>query len=460
MRCWLAAVLALFPAGGFAAGAPDRLIVGVGTHFANGAGVLPVSLNLIHQAGIASIRDGLRWQFVETEKGHYAIPASFDALIEQAVAAGVEPLPILGGNVPFFDHNSDRPHSPEALEDLAKYCELMVRHYKGKVRMYELFNEWDAPSRQTEVPGSVEGYVNVLKAVYSRMKAVDPSVTILGGTLTSKALGSGWLESFLRADGLQYSDALSIHTYRNQGAPFPQRGAEGWAEAMERMGELVRQYSNGRQIPVYVTEMGWTTELNRGTRPDLAAAYLPRMYLLARTMPFIKGIWWYDFQDDGWAATEREHNFGMVHADLTPKPAYYAMAGIAELVKTAEYVGRVQMEDPDIWVLKFRLPDTQDAWALWSAHEDDSWEVTLRSMKPSPAPVSVRQVGRPAFERRWGTRERGPEAAVNPRQMTVLVGEMPWLVIGDLSGVTVAGVERRPFPELTRPTKKPGGDQR
>jgi hypothetical protein len=444
---------------GYAAEPPASFTVGVGAHFAEGGGVLPVNLSVIREAGITSIRGGMRWQFVETQKGRYAIPETFDAMIDQAVAAGLQPLPILGGNVPFFDNNSDRPHSPEALEDLAKYCEFMARRFKGKVRMYELFNEWDAPSRQTETPGAVDAYVNVLKAVYPRMKAVDPSIVILGGALTSKAPGSGWLESFLRAGALQYLDAVSIHTYRNQGAAFPQRGAEGWASAMQRIDELVRKYSGARQVPIYVTEMGWTTELNRGTRPGLAAAYLARMYLLARTLPFLKGIWWYDFEDDGWGATQREHNFGLVHADLTPKPAYYAMAGIANFVSTAEYLGRIETADPDIWALKFRRPDGKDAWAIWSAHEDDYWQVTLRSSQANPAPVSVSQVGRAAFQHLWGTRERGPDAPVIPNQMTVLVGEMPWLVVGDLSAVRLTGVERREFPELTRPPKGPGGDQ-
>jgi hypothetical protein len=443
-----------------AAERPPAFIVGAGTHFANGVGALPVNLSLIRQAGITAIRDGLRWQFVETSQGQYSMPETFDALVNRAVEAGIAPLPILGGNVPFFDNNSDRPHSPEALDGLAKYCEFMVRHFKGKVRMYEICNEWDAPSRQTETPGTAESYVNVLKSVYPRMKAVDPAITIMGGAMTSRVLGNGWLESFLRAGALQYLDAVSIHSYRNQGAPFPERGAEAWASWMQRVDELVRKASGGKPIPIYVTEMGWTTELTRGTRPDLSAAYLARMYLLARTLPFLKGIWWYDFQDDGWSASEREHNFGLVRADLTPKPSYYAMAGIAELVSKAEYLGRIETDDPDIWILKYRRPDRKDTWAIWSAHEDDNWQVTLASSQPHPAAVSLCQVGRPTFQREWGTRawERG--APLIPNQMTVLAGEMPWLVTGDLTKVTVTGVRRREFPELKRPPKKSDGEQR
>lgn len=62
-------------------------------HFANGSGVLELNLSLSRQAGITAIRDGLRWQFPESKPGEYAVPDRFDALVNRAVEAGMQPLP-------------------------------------------------------------------------------------------------------------------------------------------------------------------------------------------------------------------------------------------------------------------------------------------------------------------------------------------------------------------------------
>ena len=95
-------------------------------------------------------------------------------------------------------------------------------------------------------------------------------------------------------------------------------------------------------MPFYVTEMGWPTHVGKnGTDPELAGSYLARLYLLARTSPSFQGIWWYDFQDDGWKPQYNEDNFGLVRPDLTPKPSYHVLADIAPVVAKGQYVGRL-----------------------------------------------------------------------------------------------------------------------
>jgi hypothetical protein len=135
----------------------------VGTHFVFGVGVLPANLSLIRQAKIGVIRDGLLWQFVETTKGRLEMPERYEAYINQALEAGITPLPILGGWHKLYEDGSDRP------------------------------------------------------------QAADPSITVLGGAMTSLAPGNGWMESFLRAGALRYLDAVSIHSYTNLGTPYARR---------------------------------------------------------------------------------------------------------------------------------------------------------------------------------------------------------------------------------------------
>ncbi|MEW1833306.1 hypothetical protein, partial [Streptomyces sp. NPDC088196] len=40
---------------------------------------------------------------------------------------------------------------------------------------------------------------------------------------------------------------------------------------------------------------------------------------IAGSMPFVKGVWWYDLKDDGNDKNNKEHNFGILKNDLTEK---------------------------------------------------------------------------------------------------------------------------------------------
>jgi len=434
--------------------------VGVGTHFNQAKGILAGNLRMARQAGVTTIRDNLSWSGAEPTKGQYVMPETDAAYIQEALKLGLEPLPILGGSHPLYD-GGDKPFSDEAVEGFAGYCGFVARHFRGKVRRYEVWNEWDI-SLGTKTPGTPESYAKLLKAVHRRIKAVDPSVTVMGGGITPTAVRSGWMEKLLEAGALQDLDEFSIHTY-NYSFSGRERTPEAWAEWMQQVQAILRKHSGGKDVPLNITEMGWPTQIDRrGSPPELVAAFVARTYLLARTMPFLKGVWWYDFQDDGWNHAYNENNFGLVRADLTPKAGYFALADVAPLVGRAQYLGRAETSDPDVWILKFRLPDGKDVWAIWSTHEDDNWQVTLRTKATQPKPVLIREAGRVAFEREWGTRDwvaercasghcRGiADAPLVPDQLTLVVRDMPWLITGDLSGVSVTGVQRREFPELKR----------
>lgn len=429
---------------------PGPFLVGVCTHFSQGKGLLAANLSLIRQAGARSIRDEVVWRGVEAEKGQLKMPADWATFVKRAAAEGLDPMLILDYGSKFYD-GGDKPRSEEAIEAFTRYSEFVVRTFKGVVRHYEVWNEWDIKIGGG-TPGSAEDYVRLIRKVYPRIKAVDPSIIVYGGGMTPSGVNNGWLEKMLAGGALPFMDVVSIHTY-NYGRPGRERTPEAWAEWMQKVQDLIAKHNGGKQAPLCITEMGWPTQLDkRGMPPRLSADFLARMYLLSRTMPFMKGIWWYDFQDDGWRAEYNEANFGIVRPDLTPKPSYFAMASVAELVSKAEYLGRVDTGDADVYVLKFRMPARREVWAVWSAHADDDWQVTLKAPQANPKPLTLKQVGGGGVERPWGTRNWAEEkgAPVLGGEMTLVVRGAPWLVAGDLSGVTVSGVRQRPFPEASR----------
>jgi hypothetical protein len=188
--------------------------------------------------------------------------------------------------------------------------------------------------------------------------------------------------------------------------------------------------------------MGWPTHVTKGgTDPELSASYLARLYLLARTQSSFWGLWWYDFQDDGWNPEHNEHNFGLVRPDLTPKPSYYAIADIAELTARGAYVDRLSTSDEQLWILRFRM-DGEARWVLWSADDQDR-QVILGTTCPAE-PLTIRQVGRDAYTLPWGFRAWADRrGGFVPNRLSLVVGHRPFVLGGDLSDVSVAEIVDR-----------------
>jgi hypothetical protein len=421
----------------------DGFIVGACTHFSQGKGVLERNVESIKQAGIASIRDEVGWGSVEREKGKLVMPERFDSYVRKAAGEGLNVLLILDYANPFYD-DGDRPRSPEAIEGFCRYAEFVVRHFGGDVRRYEVWNEWDIGiglPKKYDKGGSAEDYVKLLKAVYPRIKAADPGATVIAGASTSGAVKKGWLEDIVKLGALDSCDAISIHSY-NYNDKFPDRGPEACSAWMTGVQAMLRKYHDGKDVPFYVTEMGWPTHVTKGgTDPQLSASYLARLYLLARTSPSFAGLWWYDFQDDGWNPQHNEDNFGLVRPDLTPKPSYHVLADIAPLVAGGRFVDRLTTSDEHLRVLRFKV-EQEDCWALWSADDKDR-QVILQTKSPDRS-ITVRQAGHDAYPMEWGFRDwvgRGGEAV--PNRLSIVIGARPVLIDGDLAGVSVAEVISR-----------------
>jgi len=442
---WVLCVISCVAAWDRPARAADQaFVVGACTHFSQGKGVLDQNLERIKQAGIASIRDEVSWGAVEREKGKLVMPEAFDTYVRRAAGQGVNVLLILDYANRFYD-DGDRPRSPEAIEGFCRYAEFVVRHFGKAVRLYEVWNEWDISiglPQKYRTGGSAEDYVKLLKAVSPRIKAADSGVTVMAGACTSGGVKKGWLEGIVKLGALDACDAISIHSY-NYSDKFPQRGPEACAAWMAGVQEMLRKYK-GCDVPFYVTEMGWPTHVGKnGTDPELSGSYLARLYLLARTSPSFKGLWWYDFQDDGWKAEYNEDNFGLVRPDLTPKPAYDVLADIAPVVAKGQYVGRLPNpvganNDSPVQILRFKV-GREDCWALWSA-DDQEHQVILETSTPA-RPVMIRRTGHDAYVTHWGFRDwTNRRAELVPNRLSLVVGPRPCLIGNELSGVSIIEV--------------------
>lgn len=411
--------------------------VGVCTHFSQDKGIVEMNIESMKNAGIGAIRDEATWSSLERAKGRLIMPERYNHYVRWASAAGLDVMLILDYANRFYD-DGGRPRSAEAIEGFCRYAEFVVRHFGKDVRLYEIWNEWDigiGMRKPYNVGGSPESYVKLLKAVYPRIQAVEPKAVVIAGGCTSGGVKKGWFEKIIQLGALDYCDAVSIHSY-NYGSKFPERSPEACSAWMDDVQKMLSKYNNGKDVPFYVTEMGWPTHIGkRSTEPELSASYLARLYLLARTSPSFRGLWWYDFQDDGWRAEYNENNFGIVRPDLTAKPAYYVLADISDLIARGEYIDCLKTKDDNLWVLRFRH-EQRDVWALWSS--DDKKRQVILQTKFSPKRLMIQKLGHRPYESSWGFRDWvGRKGEFISDRISIVIGPRPFMVSGDLAGVSV-----------------------
>lgn len=327
----------------------EPFVVGVCAHELHKGDPSGRAYAMMRDAGITSVRTDAHWAYVERQPNQLKIEPSWQRYLKETARHGLSTQFILGyGN----QHHGDgeKPRSEPVRAAYNRYVDFVTENLKGQVAYYEIWNEWDVEDPRD--PAFTQDYARLIADAAGIIRQRDPAATVLAGAVTSQGIESGFALRLLENGLMQSVDGLSLHPYVHCRG-WRRNTPEAWIDWMAEVDkELTR--AAGRPVPLYLTEMAWPSHQGAcGIDENLQAAYLARAFFLARTLPNIKGMWWYDFRNDGTDKTEREHNFGLVRQDFTPKPAYPVLAAISEIVGQYAYLGRLENTANDVVMLRF-----------------------------------------------------------------------------------------------------------
>lgn len=295
---------------------------GVGTHFAQSKGDARIDIEELGKIGFNSFRDELYWAAVEKGTGAFSIPKKllpYDRAILFSKEWGVSPLIILSYGNPIYTPKG-MPRDDASRRAFAEYARFVADRYKGRVYGYEIWNEWNksAGNKDKSLPGDVDSYWSLVQTVEPVIRSADKEAKIIVGAVAGKE--KKWLLDLVSKNGFEnVADGLSVHPYNfcDGRSSYPE-STISWLLSLQEDAFRVRK----REVPLYVTEIGWPTNIGRcGTPADLAGDYLARLFLLAPSVSSLRGLYIYDHRDDGPDKAEREHNFGIVELDGKEKPA-------------------------------------------------------------------------------------------------------------------------------------------
>lgn len=377
---------------GLAQTGEEPFVVGVCAHELHKGDPSGRAYAMMRDAGITSVRTDAHWAYVERQPGQLKIEPSWHRYLKETAQHGLNTQFILGyGNSHYG--GGEKPRSEPVRAAFNRYVEFITDELKGQVAYYEIWNEWDVEDPHD--PKFTQDYARLIADASGIIRQRAPNAKVLAGAVTSQGIDSGFALRLLENGLMQSVDGLSLHPYVHCRG-WRRNTPEAW---IEWMGEVDKDLTRaaGRPVPLYLTEMAWPSHQGAcGIDETLQAAYLARSFFLAKTLPNIKGMWWYDFRNDGTDKTEREHNFGLVRQDFTLKPAYPVLAAISGIVREYNFVSRDESVAGDVMMLRFARDD-DELMVAWSTGKPRT--VELRSGAGNAGRVALIDTAQPQHGR-------------------------------------------------------------
>lgn len=105
------------------------------------------------------------------------------------------------------------------------------------------------------------------------------------------------------------------------------------------------------------------SEYTESVSKEMQAKLLPRTILIALSGG-VEKVFWYNFRSMGTIPNAREHHFGIVERDLSPKPAYHAYKTLTE-VCPPESTRPVLTKKGTLYLASWTRPDGEKTYAVW-----------------------------------------------------------------------------------------------
>jgi len=298
---------------------------------------------LARAAGVKWTREEFQWHRMEPRPGEYDW-TFYDALLDTATRHGISVYGLIA-----YWSSWTQPYTDQGVEDYCRFVRALVGHYKDRIKHWEIWNEpniffWSGPK---------EVYFTLLDRAYAAVKEVDPEAIVFG--CSTAGIDQDFIRRTMEA-GARF-DGLTIHPYR---AVLDDMGFQ---EELRQVADLAA--AGGPRKPVWITEMGWPTEVG-GTSERDQASLLARCYVGAVASGTVGNVSWYDFREDGSNPYYNEHHFGIVRQDFSLKPAYRAAASVCRTLAGLAPAG-IEVWGPRTSVLAHRFGgDGRTVTVVWA----------------------------------------------------------------------------------------------
>jgi hypothetical protein len=286
------------------------------------------TLEMAQAAGIGWIKQQFRWEEIEPVEGDFQW-AKYDRIVDLADRYGMSVIARLDRAPAWSRIAGPFPTCPpDDLADYGDFVEAFVRHYAGRVRHLQIWNEPNLSAEWCFQRVDAAAYTRLLETAYTRAKAADPDVLILSAplamTLEDASMRGNhndlvFLDEIYRAGGAACFDILSANAF---GFDYPPEAPPDPAVLNFRRVELQRavmeRHNDGGKA-IWINEYGWNA--SPSSFPDDLLTW-ERVSLEEQADFTVRGIAWAR-QQWPWLGVVNLWYFRHV-GDIPPEwPAYY-----------------------------------------------------------------------------------------------------------------------------------------
>lgn len=283
------------------------------------------AIDLMEGAGIGWIRMDFLWDEIEPRQGEFNF-AKYDTIVELLGKHNINILGILHYGTPWSGVCKEWNCPPKDNKLFVSYAEQVVRHYKAKIKYWEIWNEPDSATYWSRQDG-LKSYCVLLKDVYIALKKVDPDCKVLNGGLAN---GLGSVNRLYDNGAKGYFDILNIHFFES---PLHKDAIKA-VIAYPRLAYKVMSRNGDADKKIWITEIGCPgikkgAKVNNwwlGDNPDEEeqAQWLKSVYTELLKDKNVEKVFWAFFRDCNKHWDNGVDYFGLVRWDFSKKPAFNA----------------------------------------------------------------------------------------------------------------------------------------
>jgi Glycosyl hydrolases family 39 len=232
------------------------------------------------------------------------------------------------------------------IKDWDSYVTALVTRYKGRIPIYELWNEPDH-----YFTGDMDDFVTLTKHAHDIIRRVDPRATIVSPPPSAGAPGIRFMDKYWAADGIRDVDVVSFHAYPDDRTRPEQ--VRGMSESMK---SVMAKHRLSNKL-LWDTEGSWgDTRKQSIAGPHLQSAFVARYFLLHWSFGITR-LYWYSWDNERFG-TLWDKEDGPHPAAVAYQEVYKWMMG-ATMTEPCE-------EREATWTCGFTRPGGYRAQAVWN----------------------------------------------------------------------------------------------
>ena len=280
------------------------------------------------------------WSEVEREEGKW----TWDALDKQM--AYLDSLKISYGGLfngsPKWNLKDKRGSLPvNNLEGWSRYASEVVKHCKGRVKYWEVWNE---PPNGTGRDQTAADYARIVVAAYDAAKASDPQCLV---GIAAKSVAITYLDQAIKAGAKGHFDYVTLHPYEVSGCTIKHPGTEPVYLQIEGTLRKMLAAQDPAKVncPIIFTELGHAAGGQYGAHmagfsdPDVQAHAVVKYYAMGIAQG-ITCIQWFEGMDGD------SGPMGLLDGKAQPRPAYNALAQMIKVFgQHPAYLGWLLLND-------------------------------------------------------------------------------------------------------------------